>query len=111
MQMTSKAVVSESFRAFLTAAPHASKAWLEVVESLGQASALDGKTKALCYVSVLAAARLTSGVTFHAAQAHALGASRDEVISAVLSGLPAVGNAVVESLPAALQAFEDQAGS
>jgi alkylhydroperoxidase/carboxymuconolactone decarboxylase family protein YurZ len=35
-----------------------------------------------------------------------LGASRQEVISAVLVGLPAAGNAVVQVLPTALAAYD-----
>jgi len=34
------------------------------------------------------------------------GATRDEVISAILIGLPAAGNAVTQSLPAAIQAYD-----
>jgi alkylhydroperoxidase/carboxymuconolactone decarboxylase family protein YurZ len=99
-------MISESFKAFLAEAPHQSKAWMEVVEALGAASALDPKTKALCYLSVLATARMTSGVPFHARLARSAGASRSEVISAVLVGLPAVGQAIVESIGPALQGFD-----
>jgi len=102
-----KTEVSDSFQLFLSTAPEASKAWMEVVQKVSQASKLDGKTRALCYLSALAAARLSSGVPFHAAQARSLGATRDEVIGAILVGLPAVGNTVVESLPLALRAFEE----
>jgi alkylhydroperoxidase/carboxymuconolactone decarboxylase family protein YurZ len=34
------------------------------------------------------------------------GASRSEVASAILVGLPAAGNAVVQTLPAALAAYD-----
>jgi alkylhydroperoxidase/carboxymuconolactone decarboxylase family protein YurZ len=98
--------VSDAFRTFLHEAPAQSGAWMEAVERLGAASALDEKTAALAYLAVLAATRLTSGVPFHARQARSLGASRDEVISAVLVGLPAVGNGVTQALPAALAAFD-----
>ncbi len=98
--------MSDAFQAFLHEAPEHAGAWMEAVQRLGAASALDDKTAALAYLAVLAATRLTSGVPFHAGQARALGASRDEVISAVLVGLPAVGNAVTQALPAALAAFD-----
>jgi alkylhydroperoxidase/carboxymuconolactone decarboxylase family protein YurZ len=49
---------------------------------------------------------LESGIGFHAARAKALGASREDVISAVLAGLPAAGNAVIQSLPPALAAYD-----
>lgn len=98
--------ISEAFQAFLAEAPQHSKAWMDAVDKLGKASALDPKTKALCYLAVLAAARLSSGVPFHAQLARSLGATRDEVMGAVLVGLPAVGNAVVDSLVPALKVFE-----
>jgi alkylhydroperoxidase/carboxymuconolactone decarboxylase family protein YurZ len=50
--------------------------------------------------------RLESGVPFHVRLAKGAGASRAEVVSALLVGLPAAGNAVVQSLPAALAAYE-----
>ena len=105
--MIPRSEVSDPFQLFLSATPETSKAWMEMVQKLGQTSKLDGKTRALCYLSALAAARLSSGIPFHAAQARSLGATRDEVIGAILVGLPAVGNTVVESLPLALRAFEE----
>jgi len=53
----------------------------------------------------LAALRLESGVPFHTLLAKRSGASRAEIVSALLVGLPAAGNAVVQCLPAALAAF------
>ena len=61
------------------------------VQALGEASSLDRKTSALAYLAVLAALRLDSGVPFHVKLAKQAGASRDEVISALLVGLPAAG--------------------
>jgi alkylhydroperoxidase/carboxymuconolactone decarboxylase family protein YurZ len=104
--MTGKTGISDSVQTFLTQAPDEAKAWMEAVRRLGEVSRLDPKTRALCYLSALAAARMSSGVPFHAARAAEAGATRQEIIAAVLVGLPAVGNVVVESLPAALQALE-----
>ena len=104
--MTDKTRVSEAFQTFLTEAPAHQKAWLGAVQQLGMASALDPKTEALVYIAVLAATRLESGLAFHVAEAKTRGATRDEVISAVLCGLPAVGNAVIQSLPVALDAYD-----
>jgi alkylhydroperoxidase/carboxymuconolactone decarboxylase family protein YurZ len=98
--------VSPSFRAFLEEAPEHAGAWMQAVGKLGEASALDDKTAALAYLAVLAALRLESGVPFHAAQAKRSGASRDEVVSAVLVGLPAAGTAVIGVLPTALAAYD-----
>jgi alkylhydroperoxidase/carboxymuconolactone decarboxylase family protein YurZ len=81
---------------------------MEAVQKLDKASSLDKKTEALAYLSVLAAVRLDSGIPFHVKEAKALGASREEIISAILVGLPAVGNAVVSSLPIAIEAYDEE---
>jgi alkylhydroperoxidase/carboxymuconolactone decarboxylase family protein YurZ len=98
--------VSPAFRSFLERAPHHARAWMGVVQGLDAASALDRKTAALAYLAVLAALRLESGVPFHVRVAKEAGASLDEVISALLIGLPAAGLGVTQSLPAAIQAYE-----
>ena len=43
--------VSDAFTAFLREAPGHSGAWMEAVERLGAASALDDKTAALAYLA------------------------------------------------------------
>jgi alkylhydroperoxidase/carboxymuconolactone decarboxylase family protein YurZ len=73
----------------------------------GRASALDEKTRTLAYLAILAALRLESGMPFHVAHAKEVGASRNEVISAILVGLPAAGNAVTQVLPVALRAYDE----
>ena len=98
--------VSDAFKAFLTEAPQHAQAWMAAVQALDGASALDEKTGALAYLAVLAVLRLESGVPFHVQAAKRAGASRQEVISAVLIGLPAAGSAVTQSLPAALAAYD-----
>jgi alkylhydroperoxidase/carboxymuconolactone decarboxylase family protein YurZ len=98
--------VSPAFQVFLKEAPAHARAWLGATEALGAATALDAKTEHLAYLAVLAALRLVSGVPFHVGLAKQAGASRGEVIGAVLLGLPAAGNAVTESLPAALTAYD-----
>lgn len=98
--------VSDAFRAFLAETPEHGRAWMSAVEGLGAASALEPKTRHLAYLAVLAAMRLTDGLPFHVGLAKAAGASRDEVASAILVGLPAAGNGVVHALPAALAAWD-----
>lgn len=99
-------LVSEAFRLFAQESPKHARAWMNAVRGLAEASALDRKTQALAYLAVLAAARLESGVPFHVAQAKQAGASREEVVSAVLVGLPAVGNVVTQALPAAIETYD-----
>jgi alkylhydroperoxidase/carboxymuconolactone decarboxylase family protein YurZ len=99
-------LISNAFRTFMTEAPEHAQAWGVMVQSLGEASALDGKTSALAYLAVLAALERESGIPFHVREARKAGASRDEVISAILIGLPAAGHAVTQALPAAIEAFD-----
>ena len=108
--MTETTGFSTGFTAFLSQAPAHAGAWLSAIEGLDGACALDPKTKSLAYVAVLAALGLESGVPFHAAEAKRGGASREEVISAILIGLPAGGNRVIGSLPAALAVFDPVEG-
>jgi alkylhydroperoxidase/carboxymuconolactone decarboxylase family protein YurZ len=98
--------VSNAFQAFLNHAPSHASTWMGTVRGLDHACALDRKTAALAYLAVLAALRLETGVPFHVRQATEAGASRDEVISALLIGLPAAGHGVVQVLPAAMQVLE-----
>ncbi len=98
-------LISDAFQTFLKETPEYSKAWMEAVQELDAANALDKKTKALAYLAVLAASGLVSGIPFHVQHAKSVGASREEVIGAVLIGLPAVGHIVIQALPAALEAY------
>lgn len=98
--------VSSAFQCFQVEAPQHAHAWATMVQSLAKASALDAKTSALAYLSVLAALGLNSGVPFHVQAAKRCGASREEVISAVLLGLPAAGHGVTQALPAAIAAYD-----
>jgi alkylhydroperoxidase/carboxymuconolactone decarboxylase family protein YurZ len=98
--------ISKAFQIFMADASGHAQAWGGMVQGLASASALDGKTAALAYLAVLAALRLESGVPFHVQQAKQRGASRDEVIRAILVGLPAVGHGVTQVLPAAIAAYD-----
>jgi alkylhydroperoxidase/carboxymuconolactone decarboxylase family protein YurZ len=99
-------LVSNAFQTFLSEAPEQAQAWGAMVQGLANASALDRKTAALAYLAVLAALRLESGVPFHVQSARQAGATREEVIGAILVGLPAAGHAVTQVLPAALAAYD-----
>jgi len=79
---------------------------MAAVQALDKASALDKKTEELAYLAVLAALRLESGVPFHVQSAKQAGASKAEIISAILIGLPAAGNAVTQVLPAAIATYD-----
>lgn len=98
--------ISSAFQTFMSQAPHQAQAWGGMVQGLNQASALDKKTAALAYLAVLAALRLESGVPFHVQAAKQAGATREEIISAILLGLPAAGHGVTQVLPSAISAFD-----
>jgi len=102
--------ISDAFVAFGEHAPGSHEPWMAMVQQLADASALEPKTEELAYLAVLAASGMESGLPFHVTMAVQAGATREEVISALLVGLPAVGQRVVSSLPAALAAL-DAAGA
>jgi alkylhydroperoxidase/carboxymuconolactone decarboxylase family protein YurZ len=102
--------MSNAFQLFMTEAPKHARAWMTAAKSLDEACVLDKKTECLVYIAVLAVLGLDSGIPFHVMQAAEAGASREEVISAVLLGLPAAGNIVTRSLPAALNAYDSIKG-
>lgn len=101
-----KSRISQAFQAFQREAPQHAQAWGTLVQTLGGATALDRKTGALAYLAVLAAMRLESGIPFHVVAARDAGASREEVISAILVGLPAAGHSVTQVLPVAIAAYD-----
>ena len=100
-------LISNAFQTFMQSAPQHAQAWGAMTLGLANASALDKKTSALAYLAVLAALRLESGIPFHAQSARQAGATREEVISAILVGLPAAGHVVTQALPIALAAYDD----
>lgn len=100
--------VSDSFKCFLTETPEHSKAWMEVVKKLDEASTLDKKTEEIAYIAVMSAVGLLSGLAFHVKHAKELGATRNDIKSAVLLSLPAVGNKTIAALPIALEAFDEE---
>ena len=68
---------------------------------------LDGKTKQLINIAIQTANRNPRGVRFHAAMARQAGASRAEVLGAVVMNLHLSGlAAVLDSLPDAAEGFE-----
>jgi alkylhydroperoxidase/carboxymuconolactone decarboxylase family protein YurZ len=98
--------VSKAFQLFMSEAPEHAQAWMTAVKGLDSASALDKKTEELAYLAVLAALRLESGIPFHVQSAKVAGASREEVISSILVGLPAAGLGVTQVLPAAIAVYD-----
>jgi alkylhydroperoxidase/carboxymuconolactone decarboxylase family protein YurZ len=102
-----RGLISIAFQTFMTEAPDQAQAWGALVRGLGEATALDKKTAALAYLAVLAALGLETGVPFHVQSAKQAGASREEVISAILIGLPAAGHRVTQVLPVAVATYDE----
>jgi alkylhydroperoxidase/carboxymuconolactone decarboxylase family protein YurZ len=100
--------VSTTFEAFLKEAPEHAQVWLDAVKKLDDASTLDAKTEEIAYIAVLSTVGLLTGLPFHVKHAKELGATRDEIKSAVLLPLPAVGNKVIAALPIALQSYDEE---
>jgi alkylhydroperoxidase/carboxymuconolactone decarboxylase family protein YurZ len=98
--------MSDAFQAFMREASEHAQACMGVVRGLDEANALDKKTEELAHLAVLAALRLESGVPLHVQLAKEAGASREEVISAILVGLPAAGQGVTQALPTAIATYD-----
>lgn len=101
-----KSLISKAFFTFNKEAPEQAEAWSKLIQDVSRASALDEKTKALAYIAVLAVLRMESGIPFHVQSAKKSGASREEIISAILVGLPAAGHVVTQVLPIALESYD-----
>jgi alkylhydroperoxidase/carboxymuconolactone decarboxylase family protein YurZ len=91
--------VSNSFHAFLQEASGHAQAGMAAVKWIDEAGALDQKTEEKAYLVVLAAQSMESGIFFHVRSAKQAEATGQEVTSAILVGLPAVGQIVVQCLP------------
>lgn len=99
--------VTKGFTLFMTETPEMGQAHMEMVKQNAQASSLDKKTQELAYIAVLSAIRMIGGLNFHVKSAKTLGATRDEIKSAVLIGLPVAGITLVDALEAALCAYDE----
>jgi alkylhydroperoxidase/carboxymuconolactone decarboxylase family protein YurZ len=99
--------ISDAFETFMREAPAHAQVWGGMVQGLAGASALDGKTFAPAYLAVLAALLMESGILFHVQTANQQDATWEEVINAILVGLPAAGHIVTPALPEAITAFDE----
>lgn len=98
--------MSTAFQSFMHQAPQHAQAWLATARALGGRSTLDRRTETLAALAVLAALGRESSMPDHVARAKHAGATRSEVISALLVGLPAEGNGDALSLSMAIAAFD-----
>lgn len=94
------------FDCFMKESKEVGKAYIDMVLQQEKYSSLDKKTRELAYIAVLSATQITGGLVYHVKSAKDLGVTRDEIKSAVLVGLPAVGLAIIDPLEIALNAYD-----
>ncbi|MCH5193036.1 MAG: carboxymuconolactone decarboxylase family protein [Oscillospiraceae bacterium] len=100
--------VTNSFRLFMEETEGTGKAYMDMVMQQAKSSSLDKKTHELAYIAVLSATRMTSGLNFHVKSAKEAGATKEDIKSAVLVGLPVAGITLADALETALQAYDEE---
>lgn len=81
-------------------------AYHSMYETTKSASALDQKTHELVYIAYLSAVRMYHGLEKHVRGLKALGATREEVESAILAGMAPVGIPQTEAYKIAMNAYD-----
>jgi AhpD family alkylhydroperoxidase len=98
----------KSFDLFQKECPELAERFNNLVEVQKSLNGLDAKTKQLITIAIQTATRNAESVRQHAATAKRNGATREEVIGAVVMNLHLTGLVpVLECLPAALAGVED----
>jgi len=96
------------FELFQQECPELAARFNDLVEAQKSQKGLDPRTKQLINIAIQTAMRNPRGVRMHAAMASMTGATRDEIVGAVVMNLHLAGLAtVLESLPAALEGLEE----
>jgi AhpD family alkylhydroperoxidase len=96
------------FELFQWECPELAARFNDMVEVQKSLNGLDPKTKQLINIAIQTATRNPRGVRMHAIMAHSIGATRDEIIGAVVMNLHLTGLVtVLECLPAALEGLEE----
>ena len=89
-------------------APEVARAFDALIQSIVKSKGLDEKTKQLIYIAMKAAQGDTQAVTFHILMAKNAGASKSEVIDALLVTLTTSGiKGIATGLPAVGGIFEN----
>ncbi|MBS1585731.1 MAG: carboxymuconolactone decarboxylase family protein [Bacteroidetes bacterium] len=98
---------SNPMEVFQTVAPGVARAFDNLIQSLVASPGLDEKTKQLIYIAMKAAQGDETALSFHVPMAKKLGATKAEVVDAILMTLTVSGiKGVVTCLPGAVAAFE-----
>jgi alkylhydroperoxidase/carboxymuconolactone decarboxylase family protein YurZ len=95
------------FELFQKECPELAERFANLVEVQRTLGGLDEKTKQLINIAIQTSIRNSEGVRAHAALAHGAGATREEIVGAVVMNLHLTGLVtVLDSLPAALAGIE-----
>lgn len=98
--------MSSAFQSFMSQTPLHAQGWLATARALGGHSTLDRRTETLAALAVQAALGRESSVPAHVARAKQAGATRSEIISALLVGMPEENHGDALSLSMAIAAFD-----
>jgi alkylhydroperoxidase/carboxymuconolactone decarboxylase family protein YurZ len=92
---------------FRQEAPDVARAFDGLIQSIVATKGLDQKTKQLIYIAMKASMGDQTAVKFHVPMAKAAGATKEEVVDAILMTLTVSGvRGVVTCLPEAVSQFE-----
>jgi AhpD family alkylhydroperoxidase len=95
------------YQIFQKECPELAARFNDLVEAQQSLKGMNPKTKQLINIAIQTANRNTKGVEMHALMAKNEGATRDEIVGAVVMNLHLSGlAAVLDCLPAALKGFE-----
>jgi len=95
------------YEIFQKECPEVAKRFNDLIEAQKALKGLDTKTKQLINIAIQTANRNVKGVQMHAMMAKNEGATREEIVGAVVLNLHHSGFAsVLECLPAAIDGFE-----
>ncbi len=98
-----------SFDQFAKDFPELSSKYLELVEAQRSLKGIDAKTRQLINIGIQTANGNLRGVKYHAFMAKKAGATRNEVLGAVVLNLHLRGVGVVlDTLPVAIAGFESK---
>lgn len=100
--------VTNDFQLFMEASGGVGQALMGSIMKVAEVSALDPKTHELAYIAVLSALQMAGGLPYHVNHAKELGATLEEVKSAVLVGIPLSGIRLVEAFSTAIQSYNEE---
>jgi len=96
------------YEIFQKECPELAERFNNLIEVQRSLKGLDQKTKQLINIAIQTSTKNVRGVKFHAVMAHQAGATKDEIVGAVVMNLHLTGLVnVLECLPAALESLEE----